>query len=216
MDNLMTRQLDLILSSSDLEFERNFELEVVPKFLDQKGKSWLEEVYEELGGQGELPLLHKLKFHFKIQRNLILYDDELTFNRYRLRTFRSAIYNEFNFDFVDAHKRLSRTYEKECLKAGMQKRIWDGPPLAAHCFGKANVPGDFTGNGSSGWKLAAYNNAQIDLQGRIHGYKLFRITPFETLMTGGSLKRLDQLLMNPKEEQQAILLNWFKRKIQLQ
>lgn len=214
MDNLMTRQLDVILSAGEVEFERDFELEVIPKYLDQKGIGWLEEAFEDLGGEGKIPLLEKLKFDFKIQRNLILYDDELSFNRYRLKTLRSDIYNEFTFDFAEAHRRLCRTYEKDCLKAGMQKRIWDGPPIATHCFGSSNEPGDFSSNGSSGWKLSAYNNVQIDLQCRIHGYKLFRITPFETLMTGGSLKRLDQLLINPKEEQHKIILNWFQRKIQ--
>jgi hypothetical protein len=32
-------------------------------------------------------------------------------------------------------------------------------------------------------------------------------------MTGGSLKRLDQLLINPKEEQRSMLFAWLMRKI---
>jgi len=209
----MTRQLDSILRGGEVDFERDFELETVPKYLDQKGKSWLEEVYTDLGGLGEFPLLQKLKFDFKLKRNLILYDDELNFNRYRLKSFKSTIYSDFNFDFAEAHKRLCRTFERDCLKVGMQERIWNGPPLAMHCFGKASEPGDYSGNGSSGWKLLAYNNVQLDLQSRIHGYKLIRLSPYETLMTGGSLKRLDQLLINPKEDQRQIILNWLIRKI---
>jgi hypothetical protein len=214
MDNLMTRQLNSILSEQEVDFERNYELEIKDNFLDNKGWLWLKEIYEEMGGKEDLPLLKKLTFDFKIKRNIILYDDELSFNRYRLSTFRSEMYSEMTFDFCEAQKRLCRSFEKECLKVGMQERIWTGAPVAKFRFGEASEPGDFSGNGSSGWKLQAYNNVQIDIQSRLHGYKLIRLSPFETLMTGGSLKRLDQLLINPKEEQRQIIFNWLMRKIE--
>ncbi|WPR77442.1 hypothetical protein [Algoriphagus sp. NG3] len=212
MDNLITRQLELILREGEVDFERDFELEVVPKYLDKKGHDWLSEIYGDLGGVGQIPLLKKLKFDFKLGRHLVLYDEEIHFNRYRLISYRSDFYSEMNFPFTETQKRLCRTYERDCLKVGLQQRVWNGPPLARHSFGEAGEPGDFSGNGASGWKLIAYNDAQVDLQTRIHGYKLFRIAPYETLMTGGSLKRLDQLLINPKEEQRTMLLNWFIRK----
>ena len=209
----MTRQLDLILKEGGEDYDWQAELEIVPKYLDQKGKVWLSEILDDLGGNGSLPLLEKLKFDFKIGRYLILWDDEIHFNRYRLSTLRSNLYEEFNFSFSEGLKRLCRTYEKEALKSGMNTRVWSGPPIAKSLFGKASEPGDFSGNGASGWKLQAYNDAQIDLQTRIHGYKLIRLTPFETIMTGGSLKRLDQLLVNPKEEQRQIIYNWLMRKL---
>jgi hypothetical protein len=212
MEHLMTRQLDLILKEGGAEYDWQTELELNPKFLDSKGKIWLSQLFNELGGKGSVPLLEKLKFDFKLGRNLISWDDELHFNRYRLGTFRSEMYSEWTFGFSESHKRLCRTFEKECLKAGLQQRIWNGPPIAKNVFGEASEPGDFTGNGAIGWKLFAYNDAQYDLQTRIHGYKLIRLSPYETLMTGGSLKRLDQLLVNPKEEQRAMLFNWLMRK----
>ncbi len=210
----MTRQLDIILREGEVDFARDFELEVIPKYLDEKGRNWLADIYDDLGGIGKLPMLEKLKIDFKINRNLFLYDEEIHFNRYRLITFKSDLYSELNFPFLETQKRLCRSYEKECMKVGLQQRIWNGPPVAKHCFGDASEPGDFSGNGASGWKLTAYNDVQFDIQTRIHGYKLFRITPYETLMTGGSLKRLDQLLINPKEEQRKMILNWFIRKYQ--
>lgn len=209
----MTRQIDRILREGGAEYHWQTDLDVNPKFLDAKGKLWLEEILEDLGGKGSLPLLEKLKFDFKLGRNLISWDGELHFNRYRLITFRSELYSQWIFSFAEGHKRLSRTYEKDCLKAGMQQRIWTGPPVAERIFGEASESGDLTGNGAIGWKLLAYNDAQYDLQTRIHGYKLTRLSPYETLMTGGSLKRLDQLLVNPNEEQRAMLYNWIKRKI---
>ena len=209
----MTRQLDLILKEGGASYDWKTEVEVQPQYLDPRGKGWLAHGLEELGGKGSFPLFEKIQLDFKIGRTLILWDDELVFNRYRGITFRSEMYEEFQFPFLEGHKRLCRTYEKEALKAGMQQRIWEGPPLATRIFGQPSEPGDFHGVGASGWKLLAYNHLQVDLLSRIHGYKLIRLSPYETIMTAGSLKRLDQLLINPKEEQRSMLYGWLMRKL---
>lgn len=209
----MTRQLDLILEEGGASYNWKADFEVQPQYLDTHGKGWLAHGLEELGGKGLFPLFEKIQVDFKIGRTLILWDDELVFNRYRGITFRSEMYKEFQFTFLEGHKRLCRTYEKEALKAGMQQRIWEGPPLAMRIFGQPSEPGDFHGVGASGWKLLAYNHLQVDLLSRIHGYKLIRLSPYETIMTAGSLKRLDQLLINPKEEQRSMLYGWLMRKL---
>ncbi|NVK48219.1 MAG: hypothetical protein HWE09_00530 [Cyclobacteriaceae bacterium] len=214
MMHLMTRQLDLILKDGGAEYESEVVIPIVSHYLDEKGKSWLSEVFSDLGGVGSIPFFEKIKVDFKINRHLVLWDTEVHFNRYRLTSLRSDLYSEFNFSFVDSYKRLCRTYEKDAVKAGLQLRVWNGPPIANKLFGEGNEPGDFSGNGAPGWKLQAYNDSQIDLLTRIHGYKLVRLCPYETLMTGGSLKRLDQLLINPKEEQREMIFNWLMRKIQ--
>jgi hypothetical protein len=213
MEHLMTRQLDLILKEGGATYDWQVDFEVQPRYLDARCKSWLSTVLEDLGGKGSFPLFEKVPVDFKFGRTLILWDEELVFNRYRGITFRSELYEEFQFSFLEGHKRLCRTYEKEALKAGMQQRIWEGPPLATRVFGQPSEPGDFHGVGATGWKLLAYNHLQVDLLTRIHGYKLIRLSPYETIMTGGSLKRLDQLLINPKEEQRSMLFAWLMRKL---
>ena len=209
----MTRQLDAILREGGADYSWQEEFPIKSTYLDSKGKGWLTAVLAELGGTGPLPLFEKLTFDFKLGRQLLVWDEELQFNRYRGLTLRSDLYEELQFPFVEGHKRLCRTYEKEALKMGMPQKIWEGPPLAKRIFGGSSDPGDFHGNGSAGWKLLAYNDLQIDLQTRIHGFKLLRLSPYETLMTGGSLKRLDQLLINPKEEQRAMIYAWLMRKL---
>ena len=213
MEHLMTRQLDLILKEGGATYDWKVDFEVQPQYLDARGKGWLAGVVDELGGKGSFPLFEKIQVDFKIGRTLILWDDELVFNRYRGITFRSEMYEEFQFTFLEGHKRLCRTYEKEALKVGTQQRMWEGSPLATRIFGKPSEPGDFHGVGATGWKLLAYNHMQVDLLSRIHGYKLIRLSPYETIMTGGSLKRLDQLLINPKEEQRSMLFGWLMRKL---
>jgi hypothetical protein len=213
MEHLMTRQLDLILKEGGATYDWQVDFEVQSRYLDARCKSWLSTVLEDLEGKGSFPLFEKVPVDFRLGRTLILWDDELVFNRYRGITFRSELYEDFQFTFLEGHKRLCRTYEKEALKAGMQQRIWEGPPLATRVFGQPSEPGDFHGVGATGWKLLAYNHLQVDLLTRIHGYKLIRLSPYETIMTGGSLKRLDQLLINPKEEQRSMLFAWLMRKL---
>lgn len=213
MEHLMTRQLDLILKEGGASYDWKTDFEVQPQYLDARGKAWLSQSLEALGGKGSFPLFEKIQVDFKIGRTLILWDDELVFNRYRGITFRSEMYEEFQFTFLEGYKRLCRTYEKEALKVGLQQRIWEGPPLATRIFGQPSEPGDFHGVGASGWKLLAYNHFQVDLLSRIHGYKLIRLSPYETIMTAGSLKRLDQLLINPKEDQRSMLFGWLMRKL---
>jgi len=172
----------------------------------------MQQLYGQIGGKKSPIYLPKVKFDFKIGNHLFIYDNENHFNRYRLISLKSDLYSIFNFSWRDAYLRLSRTYEKDCLKSGMQERIWDGPPLAQKHFGESEEPGDLSGNGAAGWKLNAYNDAQIDLYSRLLGYKLVRIPKYENLMIGGSLKMIDQLLLSPKESNAPGIAAWIKRK----
>jgi hypothetical protein len=214
MHQIKVQHILNILKASDLPIDIEFNLEVNSSFLKGKGETLLKSIFEELKGKGNMPVLEHLKFDFKINRYLFVYDDAVHFNRYRLSTLKSELYTVFSFPWVDSYKRLCRTFEKECIKSGLQDRIWNGPPIASRIYGKSEDPGDLSGNGSSGWKLNAYNDVQYDLISRLHGYKLIRIPEYENLMIGGSLKKIDDLLLNPKEENQKAILNWVSRKVQ--
>nr|WP_262918689.1 hypothetical protein [Belliella filtrata] len=197
-----------------MEIEELFSLTVNPAYVKGKGEEILHETLQLIGGNVKhLPLLEHLKFDFKIKRNLFVYDDQVHFNRYRLSTFKSSLYESFSYNWIEGYKRMCRTFEKECLKSGLQSRVWEGPPIASRLFGKAEEAGDLSGNGSSGWKLNAYNDAQYDLVSRLHGYKLIRIPLYENLMIGGSLKKIDDLLLNPKEASFQAIHNWLIRKM---
>jgi hypothetical protein len=214
MHQIKVQHLLDILHRSELPVDVEFHLEVNFSYLTGKGETLLNAVFEELRGSGKMPILEHLKFDFKINRFLFVYDDAVHFNKYRLSTLKTDLYSTFTFPWVDSYKRLCRTFEKECIKAGLQDRIWNGPPIASRIFGKSEEAGNLSGNGSSGWKLNAYNDAQYDLISRLHGFKLIRIPEYENIMIGGSLKKIDDLLLNPKEEYQKAILNWVTRKVQ--
>lgn len=214
MHSLKVNNLIQILREATVDLEEFFLIKVNNEFLKGKGEALLAEAFASLGGKGQPILLDNLKFDFKINRFLFLYDDEVHFNRYRLTTLKTDIYGVFSFYWSEAYKRQCRTFEKECLKVGLQERIWNGPPIAAKVFGIGEEVGELTGNGSPGWKLNAYNDAQYDLLSRLHGYKLIRISVYENIMTGGSLKQIDGLLLNPKEDNQKAITNWLLRKME--
>ncbi len=201
------------LLDADVELEEDFTLPVNNDLLDEKGLALLVEIFEALGGRGTPVHLHRLRFDIRIDRHLLLYDDAEHFNRYRALTFRGALYDTFTYPWQVLYQRLCRQLEKSCLQVGMQERIWNGPPIATRSFGPSEEAGDLSGNGSAGWKLNAYNDAQYDLLSRLHGYRLIRIPIHETLMIGGSLKKIDQLLLNPDEGTRGILAKWLRRKL---
>jgi len=201
-----------LLADQDLDINPLFSVEINPAIIDEKASSLMQNVYDHVGGKKRPILLHKVKFDFKIGNHLFIYDNENHFNRYRLSSLKSDLYTVFNFGWKESYLRLSRTYERDCLKSGMQERIWNGPPLAQIHFGESEEPGDLSGNGSAGWKLNAYNDAQIDLYSRLLGYKLIRIPKYENIMIGGSLKMIDQLLLSPKESNAAGIAAWIRRK----
>lgn len=201
------------LHTAEVSFEEDHIVPFNKKLLDQKAENLFKEVYEGLGGKGKPVYLPQLKFDFKIERFLFLYDGESHFNRYRLQTFSTELYNRFTFSWLTSYKRLCRTYERDCLKVGMQERVWEGPPLAKKCFGEPEDAGDLSGNGATGWKLNAYNDAQYDLITRLSGYKIIRLPMYENIMISGSLKSINQLLISAGEETNIAIANWIKRKL---
>ncbi|MDA0315866.1 MAG: hypothetical protein O3A40_11335, partial [Bacteroidetes bacterium] len=93
----MTRQLDLILKEGGASYDWKVDFEVHPSYIDSRSKSWLASILDQLGGNGPYPLFKKVSIDFKIGRTIMLWDNELIFNRYRGITFRSNMYEEFQF-----------------------------------------------------------------------------------------------------------------------
>ena len=94
-----------ILRDSEFQIEEDFRLDVNPEYLKGKGDELLTEIFNSLGGSGHhLPLLERLKFDFKINRFLFIYDDPVHFNRYRLSTLKTELYDTFSFSWSDTYK----------------------------------------------------------------------------------------------------------------
>lgn len=84
MHQIKVDHLITILRNSDQNIEHDFHLDVNTNFFKGKGHELLAEIFDSLGGNDyRLPLLDRLKFDFKINRFLFIYDDAVHFNRYR-------------------------------------------------------------------------------------------------------------------------------------
>jgi hypothetical protein len=206
-------QLSRALEEVEVSCEKNFTFPVKRNLITGKGEDLLGESYKALNGVGDFPFLKQLKADIKIDKFVFLYDDSNHFNRYRLKTLKSEVYAVFNYSWHGSYLRMCRTFERECLLSGLQERIWNGPPLAMRCFGKSEEAPDLSGNGSSGWKLNAYNDLQYDLISRLQGYKLVRIPAYENIMISGKLQRIDKLLLKPTTDIYRIIGSWLIRKM---
>jgi hypothetical protein len=201
------------LEEVEIAYEKNFTIPANRNLIIGKGEEMLGEAYTALNGVGDFPLLNQLKAAIKIGKYLFLYDDSNHFNRYRLKTLKAEVYSVFSYSWHGSYLRMCRTFERECLLSGLQERIWNGPPIANRCFGESEEAPDLSGNGSSGWKLNAYNDLQYDLISRLQGYKLVRIPAYENIMISGKLQRVDKLLLKPTPDTYRILGSWMVRKM---
>ena len=81
MHHLKINNLLEALEDKGMNLEREFVFPADKNVLDQKAYQLLGEVYGLLGGVDSPVYLSKLKFDFKIDRFLFLYDGETHFNR---------------------------------------------------------------------------------------------------------------------------------------
>ncbi len=120
-------------------------------------------------------------------------EPDFHFNRYRLITLRSSLYEkELGFDLQKV-RNYCRTKEREAAKSGYQKDIWANS-VAEQIFGKSENPGDFTGKGSAGWKLNALSNFLFDLYSKQKDLNLVKVNYFDTLMVQGKLEMIGKHL----------------------
>jgi hypothetical protein len=169
-------------------------------------------IFHELGGIGEELPLRIPEYDLECNNIIFQLDDELQFNRYRNITLRSVIYDHLPDIKIENFKRYGRQFEKECLKAGIREGVWSSRHSEKY-FGPSGEPGDFFGNGSSGWKLMAFQSFIQDVRAYIYQKRIVRIAIYDNLMIEGKLQRLDKILDTSQNTYKKILTNYFSRLI---
>ena len=179
---------------------------------DSPFKKAAKEIYEELGGIGaELPPID-YSFDIELMDKGVIIDGDIHFNKYRIFTFRSDLYDMIDGFPLQNYRRFCRTYEKECLKAASYGSMWSSNH-AKKFFGESNDAGDLGLNGSNEWKLRAYQDFIVDLSSMIFDYKIFRISIYDNVLIGGKLIPLKELLMSRKKENEKYIISFFRKKI---
>ena len=99
--------------SSDSSFPKISQFEIEYAGLDDE----ILDIYKKLGGiQESFPINYS--WDIKYPDFIIELDEELHFNRYRLITLNSSIYNSYRYFSIGKYKEYCRLYENKCLSFG--------------------------------------------------------------------------------------------------
>lgn len=183
------------------------------KFETSAHFSEIREVYEELGGKGETTLpVYPKRFDIEFENNIgIFLDDGKSFNKYRLQTLRSPLYQLLPEFPLENYKRFCRQYELDCLKSASHSNFWTNPRSEKY-FGLSEDNGDLTRKGSSSWKFEAFQSFLMDISPIFLNYRIIRISVFDNLMVNNKLIKLGQLLNSRSTEN--YIWKYLQRQIQ--
>ncbi len=189
-----------------------------PTFIDSnklKGTKYEKlflETYESLGGQEEYPVVTQKGYFFETIKFAIAFDEQLNFNKYRIKTLRSSIYQSFLGIKLEKYRSFCKKYERECLKSGITRENWSSI-TSEHHFGKSEAPGDLGLNGSSGWKYRAFQNFLEDIYAQQSSTKLLRVSIWDEVMINKQICKIGDLLTTPSKETAEHILKYVERRV---
>lgn len=152
-------------------------------------------IYKNLGGVlPEIPVKAG-SYDIDTREFIIELDEENHFNRYRLATLDSVIYQENKNLDVAKYKICCRQYEDKCRRTPLG--YWENPS-AQKMFGVSPVDGDFGIDTPSRWKQRAFYDYIKDITSivldvpilRISIYDLYKGYTIDSLIKGGYEKAL--------------------------
>jgi hypothetical protein len=178
----------------DIEFKKLYEnnTKYFEELAEEMELEWTPFLEKDLIFSFDLPHLQPTDYH-------LFFEPEYHFNRYRLKTLRNSFYQDIPYFDLQKWKTYCRSKEKEAFKGGLTNEIWTNP-LAEKLLGKADEPGYFGGNGSSGWKFHAVANFCLDLYCQQNKIKIFRLTPYDSFMSQSKIELLGNSLKLRKQE----------------
>jgi hypothetical protein len=139
-------------------------------------------VYRDLGGVGAVPRVRPGSWDIEADGVGVELDEERHFNRYRLKTLESSLYDQFDFP-GDLYRSLCAEYEGACLAAASWGGNWTNPSAAVE-FGSGSDPGEFAGGGAPRWKQRAFYDFIKDTAPVAAGVPVSRLSIWETVGVG--------------------------------
>ena len=138
--------------------------------------SEVESMYKKLGGiLGEPPLTFG-SWDISTPEFILELDEENHFNRYRLQTLNSNIYQMINGFRLDEYMRFCTLYESGCRKHG---GFWKNNS-SEKLFVKSDDNGCLDGAGSSRWRQRAFYDFLRDVTGLIKEIPVIRLSIYQT------------------------------------
>lgn len=138
--------------------------------------SEVESMYKKLGGiLGEPPLTFG-SWDISTPEFILELDEENHFNRYRLQTLNSNIYQMINGFRLDEYMRFCTLYESSCRK---HRGFWKNNS-SEKLFVKSDDNGCLDGAGSSRWRQRAFYDFLRDVTGLIKEIPVIRLSIYQT------------------------------------
>ena len=138
--------------------------------------SEVKSMYKELGGTQEDPPLTFGPWDISTPEFILELDEENHFNRYRLQTLNSNIYQMINGFRLDEYMRFCRLYDSGCRKHG---GFWKNNS-SEKLFVKSDDNGCLDGTGSSRWRQRAFYDFLRDVTGLIKEIPVIRLSIYQT------------------------------------
>ncbi|MFN8277498.1 MAG: hypothetical protein U0T84_08450 [Chitinophagales bacterium] len=136
------------------------------------------DIYKKLGGQlTEVPIRYG-PWDIATRDFIIELDEERHFNRYRLLTLQSKLYDNNPSFSVKDYRSWCADREPECLKSASFGGYWKNN-ASEKMFLPGEPNGSLKNNGSSRWRQRAYYDFLKDLSAKITDIPVIRISTYE-------------------------------------
>jgi hypothetical protein len=210
--SIRKKNLGLLLTSKYIPADRLQNQYPVSALSSAHLMNRMQDAYSDLGGLLDFRHLTAEDLILEFGNFGVVLDEQLQFNRYRLVTLRSGLYQQLTAFPLAKYRIYCRKMENECLKSGKRKPYWTNAEAEAH-FGKAMEPGDLGLNGSPGWKMRAWKALLRDALFTELGIRVVHLSIWDELMVGKQLIRLGDLLLNPNERSLDHFMKYFERRL---
>lgn len=185
------------------------------EIIDSKYYPLIKKIYhEELGGIQDTPPLTVPCWDVELKdlKIAIKLDSALDYNRFRIHTFRSELYDQLPHFATDKMRMICKRQETNCMKAGAIQKNWTDALSESH-FGESELSGDLGGRGSAKWKMRAFQNFLMDITPLIKNYQVLRVNPYEALLIKGEVTKLEDLTLSRNAQNKKYLMNNLLRQI---
>ena len=147
-------------------------------------ESEIRSVYGTLGGHGDGLEFRLGEWDIEVDGVALEFDEFLHFNRYRLMTLESKIYEALHAFPHRMYKNYCEQYEARCVKAGSFGARWSSTS-AERQFGTSGPPRVLEGSGSARWRQRAFYDFLKDLTPLVFHVPLVRLAVWDSVVIKG-------------------------------
>lgn len=160
----------------------------------------VQEVYKSLNGSLEVfPVNSRNTWDIEFDGIAIEIDEYLHFNRCRLVTLDSRLYQELPKFGWREYKEYCLKYEERCLKAGGYGGKWTNKS-AERQFDNSPPPGQLIDAGPARWRQRAFYDFLKDIVPLVLRFPVVRLAIWDSIEIDGEPCTLERALRNPTEK----------------